>query len=309
MAMASDASKVTTWEREKFDKGHVDADASIAARSVGEADIRDAYGMERRIIRIDDLQKSYDSQAKPLPIFTGLSCDVERGAFLSIIGPSGCGKSTLLKVIAGLEPFQGGSVVFNGRHINGPPKGMIYVFQQYAKSILPWRTVIENIDFGLQSRVRAPRREARERCMEYIRLVGLDGYEDYFPYQLSGGMQQRVVIARALICEPEVLLMDEPFSAVDAMTRAILQELILKIWTELSITILFVTHDVDEAVFLSNRIIALRKAPGGLSEDQAIDLAYPRDQIESRNDPRFHEFRQAFFRSIFSQEKQGSTVP
>lgn len=309
MAMATEATRAAAQMHERPASVHDDADASTVAVTTGARDIRDAYSADARIIRIDDLRKSYDSQAKPLPIFTGFSCDVERGAFLSIIGPSGCGKSTLLKVVAGLEPFQGGSVVFNGKHVDGPPKGMIYVFQQYAKSILPWRTVIENIDFGLQSSVRTPRREARERCMDYIKLVGLEGYEDYFPYQLSGGMQQRVVIARALICEPEVLLMDEPFSAVDAMTRAILQELILKIWTDLNITILFVTHDVDEAVFLSSRIIALRKAPGGLGEDQTIDLAYPRDQIESRNDPRFHELRQAFFRSIFSQEKQGAKAP
>lgn len=259
-----------------------------------------------RILAITNLRKSYDTQTTPLPVFDDFSCDIERGGFLSIIGPSGCGKSTLLKVIAGLEPFSGGDVLFNDRPVQGPPKGMIYVFQQYAKSILPWRTVLDNIDFGLQSRSRVPKRQAREQCMEYIRLVGLEGYENYYPYQLSGGMQQRVVIARALICEPEVLLMDEPFSAVDAMTRAILQELILKIWTELPITILFVTHDVDEAVFLSSRIIALKKAPGGLADDLAVDLCYPRDQIESRNEPRFHELRQALFRSIFSQEKASS---
>jgi NitT/TauT family transport system ATP-binding protein len=255
------------------------------------------------IIRISNLQKSYTTQSTPLTIFNGLSCDVARGSFMSIIGPSGCGKSTLLKVISGLEPFSGGMVEFNGRKVSGPPCGMIYVFQQYAKSILPWRTVLENIDFGLQSRSRVPKRQAHEQCMEYIRLVGLEGYEDYYPYQLSGGMQQRVVIARALICAPEVLLMDEPFSAVDAMTRALLQELILKIWTALPITILFVTHDVEEAVFLSSRIIALKKAPGGMSDDVAVDLAYPRDPVETRNEPRFQEIRQAFFKSIFSQEK------
>lgn len=258
------------------------------------------------ILRIAGLQKSYETQGKPLQIFDGFSCEIERRSFLSIIGPSGCGKSTLLKVVAGLEPFSGGVVEFDGQAINGPPSGMIYVFQQYAKSILPWRTVLGNIAFGLQSRSRVSRRQEREECMEYIRLVGLEGYEDYYPYQLSGGMQQRVVIARALICKPEVLLMDEPFSAVDAMTRAILQELILKIWSELPITILFVTHDVDEAVFLSSRIISLKKAPGGLGEDAVVDLAYPRDPIETRNEPRFHEIRQAFFRSIFSQEKAGA---
>jgi NitT/TauT family transport system ATP-binding protein len=178
---------------------------------------------------------------------------------------------------------------------------MIYVFQQYSKSIFPWRSVIQNVEFGLNSYKKLSAREARARCLEYIRLVGLDGYENYYPYQLSGGMQQRVCIARALICEPDVLLMDEPFSAVDALTRAILQELILKIWETIPVTILFVTHDVEEAVFLSNRIISLTT----IREDVAIDLPYPRDQIRTREDERFTAFRHRLFSSIFMQEKGG----
>ena len=199
-------------------------------------------------------------------------------------------------MISGLDTPSGGKILFNGRAVDGPPKGMIYVFQQYTKSILPWRTVIENIEFGLRARSAVPLKEARERCREYIDLVGLQGYETYYPYQLSGGMQQRVCIARALICEPEVLLMDEPFSAVDAMTRAILQELVMRIWQKLPITILFVTHDVDEAVFLSNRIISLHRAGGGISEDVAINLPLPRDQIATRAHPRFHRASPAAFR-------------
>jgi NitT/TauT family transport system ATP-binding protein len=185
---------------------------------------------------------------------------------------------------------------------------MIYVFQQYTKSILPWRTVIENVEFGLRAQRSVAFKEARARCREYIDLVGLQGYEDYYPYQLSGGMQQRVCIARALICEPDVLLMDEPFSAVDAMTRALLQELIMRIWQKLPITILFVTHDVDEAVFLSTRIISLGRAGAGISEDIAIDLPQPRDQIVSRADPRFTALRQTLFASIFVQEKSAAPL-
>jgi NitT/TauT family transport system ATP-binding protein len=165
--------------------------------------------------------------------------------------------------------------------------------------------VIQNVEFGLNSYKKLTAREARARCLEYIRLVGLDGYENYYPYQLSGGMQQRVCIARALICEPDMLLMDEPFSAVDALTRAILQELILKIWETIPVTILFVTHDVDEAVFLSNRIISLSKIPATIREDVAIDLPYPRDQIRTREDERFTAFRHRLFSSIFMQEKGG----
>ncbi|MDF2113948.1 ABC transporter ATP-binding protein [Roseiarcaceae bacterium H3SJ34-1] len=257
------------------------------------------------IIEVRGIRKVYAVNQTALTVFDGLSYKIGRGSFLSIIGPSGCGKSTLLKLISGLETPSGGEVFFNGRRIDGPPKGMIYVFQQYTKSIFPWRTVLQNIRFGLDSQKSLPAREAHEKCMEYVKLVGLQGYENYYPYQLSGGMQQRVVIARALICEPDVLLMDEPFSAVDAMTRAILQELILKIWSTLPITVLFVTHDVDEAVFLSNRIVSLGRAPATVREDVAIDLAYPRDQIRTRGEERFNGFRQRLFSSIFLQEKEG----
>ncbi len=255
------------------------------------------------IIRLRGLGKTFKSNGGSLRVFEGLTIEIERRSFLSIIGPSGCGKSTLLKLISGLEAATGGEILFNDRQVHGPPKGMIYVFQQYTKSILPWRTVIGNVEFGLRAQRSVSSREARQRCREYIDLVGLKGYEDYYPYQLSGGMQQRVCIARALICEPDVLLMDEPFSAVDAMTRAILQELVLKIWETLPITVLFVTHDVDEAVLLSSRIISLGRAGAGITQDVPIDLPQPRDQIATRADPKFTELRQKLFASIFVQEK------
>jgi NitT/TauT family transport system ATP-binding protein len=255
------------------------------------------------IIEVRGVSKIFKSKGRSLTVFDKLSCVIERRSFLSIIGPSGCGKSTLLKLISGLETPTAGVIEFNGRAVNGPPKGMIYVFQQYTKSILPWRTVIENVEFGLRAQRSVSSKEARERCREYLSLVGLNGYDDYYPYQLSGGMQQRVCIARALICEPDVLLMDEPFSAVDAMTRAILQELVMRIWQTLPITVLFVTHDVDEAVFLSSRIISLGRHGTGVAEDVAINLPTPRDQIATRADPKFTELRQKLFASIFAQEK------
>jgi len=258
---------------------------------------------ETPIIAVANVQKTFSAHGHSLTVFDGLSLEIERQGFLSIIGPSGCGKSTLLKLISGLEAPSGGTILFNGKPVSGPPRGMIYVFQQYTKSIFPWRTVIQNIEFGLSCRVRLPRAQAREKCMEYIRLVGLDGYENHFPSQLSGGMQQRVVIARALICEPEVLLMDEPFSAVDAMTRAILQELLLKIWNTIPVTILFVTHDVDEAVFLSKRIVSLSRAPASIREDVTIDLGYPRDPVLTRAEAHFGELHKRLFGSIFVQEK------
>jgi NitT/TauT family transport system ATP-binding protein len=275
---------------------------AIETRTVGEQPNRTAP-----IIQLRDVTKTFQSHDRSLTVFNSFSYQVENRSFLSVVGPSGCGKSTLLKLISGLETPSDGEIRFNGRIVNGPPKGMIYVFQQYTKSILPWRTVIENVEFGLRARRRVSFKEVRERCREYIDLVGLNGYENYYPYQLSGGMQQRVCIARALICEPEVLLMDEPFSAVDAMTRAILQELVMRIWQKLPITILFVTHDVDEAVFLSTRIISLGRAGAGISEDVTINLPSPRNQIETRAHPQFTELRQRLFASIFVQEKSAAT--
>jgi NitT/TauT family transport system ATP-binding protein len=265
--------------------------------------VREQPGRAAPIIELDEVTKTFQSRDRSLTVFNRFSYQIENQSFLSVVGPSGCGKSTLLKLISGLETPSNGEILFNGRVVNGPPQGMIYVFQQYTKSILPWRTVIENVEFGLRARRRVRFKELRERCREYIDLVGLNGYENYYPYQLSGGMQQRVCIARALICEPEVLLMDEPFSAVDAMTRAILQELVMRIWQKLPITILFVTHDVDEAVFLSTRIISLGPAGTGITEDVAIDLPSPRNQIETRAHPQFTDLRQRLFASIFVQEK------
>jgi NitT/TauT family transport system ATP-binding protein len=257
----------------------------------------------RPIIEMLDVHMVFEVNSRRVTVFNGFSYKIPERSFLSIIGPSGCGKSTLLRLVAGLERPTSGDIIFNGREIDGPPKGMIYVFQQYAKSIFPWRTVLQNIEFGLRSQKKVSRSEAREKCLEYVKLVGLEGYEDYFPAQLSGGMQQRVAIARALICEPKVLLMDEPFSALDAMTRAILQELLLTIWQTIPITILFVTHDVDEAVFLSGKIISLGRAPASMREEVTVDLPYPRNQIETRQEKQFAAIQQRLFASIFLQEK------
>lgn len=262
----------------------------------------------RYIIDLNDVDKTFRYRKRSLSVFSKFTCKIESRSFVSIVGPSGCGKSTLLKLISGLETPSSGSIAFSGSPVIGPPKGMIYVFQQYTKSIFPWRTVVENVEFGLRIARSISSRSSRELCREYIDLVGLGGYEDYYPYQLSGGMQQRVCIARALICQPQVLLMDEPFSAVDAMTRAILQELIMGIWQKLPVTILFVTHDIDEAVLLSTRIISLGRTGGGISEDLTIDLPFPRDQITTRANPRFTELRQRLFSAIFMQEKSGSSL-
>ena len=226
-------------------------DAGISGQRVAPP----SYQCEARPTDHRDRKRQHDlpRQSEGLTVFENLTYKIPERSFLSVIGPSGCGKSTLLRLISGLDRPTAGYIIFNGRQINGPPKGMIYVFQQYTKSIFPWLTVLKNIEFGLTSQKKVARREVREKCLEYVHLVGLDGYEDYYPAQLSGGMQQRVAIARALIGEPKILLMDEPFSALDGMTRAILQELLLQIWETMPVTIIFVTHDVEEAIFLWGR--------------------------------------------------------
>jgi NitT/TauT family transport system ATP-binding protein len=179
---------------------------------------------------------------------------------------------------------------------------MIYVFQQYEKSIFPWRTVAHNVALGIEDRSDISRAECRERCARYLELVGLAGVADRFPGQLSGGMQQRVAIARALVCEPDVLLMDEPFSAVDALTRAALQDLLLEVRKRLGITVLFVTHDVDEAVYLSTRVVALTRAPAQIDSSVPIDLPYPRDQITTRESESFIAYRHRLLSRVLAQQ-------
>jgi NitT/TauT family transport system ATP-binding protein len=228
-------------------------------------------------------------------VFEDLRFAIGEGEFLTVVGPSGCGKSTLLKSIAGLVEPSAGAVRFMGKPVTAPPREMVYVFQQYEKSIFPWLTVRENVAFGI--RKLAPRIRD-ERVHRFIERVQLSDSADYYPNQLSGGMQQRVALARALACQPAVLLMDEPFSAVDALTRANLQQLVLELWQELKLTVVFVTHDVDEAVFVSSRTVALAGQPARVDLDLPIELPYPRDPVRSHEDPRFIARRSELYLSI-----------
>jgi NitT/TauT family transport system ATP-binding protein len=259
-------------------------------------------GDNRAFIRIRGLRKSYASAAGTTVALNGVDLEVERGAFVSIVGPSGCGKSTLLQIVAGLAEASGGTVQLAGRAVNGPPPSMIYVFQQYTRSLFPWKTVERNVAFGLENRESLARSAIVERTREIISLVQLTGFERHFPWQLSGGMQQRVAIARALACHPDVLLMDEPFSAVDALTRVGLQELVLRLWRELGLTVIFVTHDTDEAIYLSTRVVALTRAPGTVAMDLEIDLPRPRDQIVTRSMPRYLDYRARLLAQLFADE-------
>jgi NitT/TauT family transport system ATP-binding protein len=211
--------------------------------------------------------------------------------FLAIVGPSGCGKSTLLKMAAGLMAPTKGKVLLDGEPVLDPPPGVIYLFQQYAKSLFAWRTVIDNVMFPLEASPRSQRGELRDKCRDYLKQVGLDGFEDSYPWQLSGGMQQRVAIARALAADPQVLLLDEPFSAVDALTRMELQSLVLQLWERRKFTAILVTHDVEEAIFLADRVAVLGAKPTALKEIIEVGLPRPRDQLTTREDPRFLRLR------------------
>ena len=221
----------------------------------------------------------------------GVTLNVEPGEFLAIVGPSGCGKSTLLQVIAGLMSPSSGAVRLGSQDVTGEPAHMVYLFQQYGKSLLPWMSVAENVMFSFRHRIVMTRSAARARCDEYLAMVGLLDFADHYPWQLSGGMQQRVAIARALAAEPKVLLMDEPFSSVDALTRLDLHALILDLWTAKRFTAVLVTHDVDEAIFLADRVAVLTHRPASISEVIDTNLPRPRLSIETRESPNFLALR------------------
>jgi NitT/TauT family transport system ATP-binding protein len=228
---------------------------------------------------------------KSFVAFDDITLEASPSEFLAIVGPSGCGKSTLLKMAAGLLPPTKGKVLLDGRPVTAPPPGVIYLFQQYAKSLFAWRSVIDNVMFPLEGAPRSQRDELREKCKDYLKQVGLSGFEDSYPWQLSGGMQQRVAIARALAADPQVLLLDEPFSAVDALTRMELQSLVLQLWERRKFTAILVTHDVEEAIFLADRVAVLGARPTALREIIDVGLPRPRDQFTTREDPRFLKLR------------------
>ena len=208
--------------------------------------------------------------------------------FITVLGPSGCGKSTLLRIIAGLEEQSTGSVYLDGEEIDGPSADRGMVFQAY--SLFPWLNVAENIEFGLKNK-RIGARERKEIAAQYIDLVGLRGFENYYAKQLSGGMQQRVAIARALANDPEVLLLDEPFGALDNQTRTLMQEQLLEIWEKTNKTIVFITHDVEESIYLASRVLVMTSRPGKIKADIPIELEHPRS-YQIKVDPRFLQYKE-----------------
>lgn len=227
-----------------------------------------------------------------------LSLDIEPGEFVTLVGPSGCGKSTLLQMIGGLLPANDGEIWLNGKRVTAPPRELVYVFQQYNRSLFPWRTVRRNVAFGLEDGDMSAK-EIDRKCSEYIELVGLAKFDRYLPHQLSGGMQQRVAVARALAVGARVILMDEPFGSVDAQTRAGLQDLVLRLWQQYGLTILLVTHDIDEAIYMGQRVVVMSVAPARICTTLTTELPYPRDQIKTREIAQYLEYRRNLYSILF----------
>ena len=230
-------------------------------------------------------------------VIADIGFDVTAGEIVSIVGPSGCGKTTLLKILAGLLKPSEGIVEFQSQPVRGVPAGLAMVFQEYSRSLLPWATVNDNIELPL--RYKEVDRPSRARLVsDSLDAVGLSGFGDYYPWQLSGGMQQRVAIARALAYQPQLLLMDEPFASVDAQTRADLEDLVAAVHARFGITIVFITHDIDEAVYLSDRVVVLSKSPTTVLDRITTDLPRPRDQIATKALPQFVAKRSEIARLI-----------
>jgi len=236
------------------------------------------------------LNKVYGEEGAPnrVVVLDDVGFTVPKNQFVCLLGPSGCGKTTLLRIVAGLTEADSGTIRIDGKAVRGPGQDRSMVFQNYG--LLPWRTVMGNVEFGLEVRGMS-RAERRDICRRYIQRVGLEGFEDLFPHQISGGMQQRVALARAFSKDPKILLMDEPLAAVDMQTREMLQDELLKIWNTMQTTVLFVTHSVEEAIYLGDRVIVMSSRPGRISADIMTELPRPRADLDVKNSARFDELR------------------
>ncbi len=235
------------------------------------------------------------------PILRDIDLAIGQSEFVCLVGPSGCGKTTLLRMVGGLLAPSSGAVSFAGKTVTGPAREISFMFQDYSKALLPWRTAAGNVALALEA-AGLPFRERGPRIAELLYKVGLAGHTDHYPAQLSGGMQQRVQIARCLAQEPSVLLMDEPFGALDAMTRQALQDEILRIIATSRTTVIFVTHDLDEAIYLGDRVVALYPNPGRIAQVFDVTLLRPRNQLTTREHPEFLRLRRALFDFIAEGE-------
>ncbi len=258
------------------------------------------------MLEIRGLGKTYGTGANAIHAVGNVSFSIEEGEFVCVVGPSGCGKTTLLKCVAGLLRPSSGEVLLRGARVTEPPDKMALVFQEYSRSLMPWLSVRDNVLLPLRHK-KLSSRECDALVEDALGAVGLLRFMGRYPWQLSGGMQQRVAIARALAYQPSILLMDEPFASVDAQTRGDLEDLVLRVRDEFGITILFVTHDIDESVYLSDRIVVLTHSPTEVKEIIGVDLPRPRDQISTKELAEFARLRAHVYRLI--KREQGEAVP
>lgn len=275
--------------------------ADIATTAMNTEPTRDDAGASS-LLSVQGLKKVYSTGSGEVEAVRDLTFELLPGEFVCIVGPSGAGKTTLLRCIAGLLEATSGTITLAGETVTGPPRGMAVVFQEYGRSLFAWMTVRENVELPLKTQGVA-KAERKRLVAEALEAVSLTHATDSYPWQLSGGMQQRVAIARAIAFQPKVLLMDEPFAAVDAQTRAELEDLLRDIWKRLGVTVLFVTHDIDESVYLGERVLILSHSPTVIQEDLQIDLPDERDQLTTRSLTRFAELRGHVYEQIQQAKK------
>lgn len=243
------------------------------------------------ILKAKSVVKSYGARDDRLVIIDDLNLSIRQGEFISLVGPSGCGKTTLLMCLAGLLELSSGEVTFEGKPLKSTPPGLSVVFQDYSRSLLPWKNNLDNVLFGMRRVSGMTDAQKREKANELLGAVGLNGFAAHFPWQVSGGMQQRVAIARGIASQSRLLLLDEPLAAVDAQTRADMQDLLLELAKTFNQTCLLVTHDVEEAVYMADRVLVLGPRPTKVVQEVAIDLLRPRDQLTTREAPAFLKAR------------------
>lgn len=258
--------------------------------------------MNNSILEVRNVRKALGEGASCQVIIGDLTFSACPGEFLSVVGPSGCGKTTLLMCLAGLYGIDAGTVRFEEKLVDGPPPGLSVVFQDYSRSLLPWKNNLDNVLFGMK-RTTLAEDQKRGKAIELLHAVGLKGFENHYPWQVSGGMQQRVAIARGLAAQSRLLLLDEPLAAVDAQTRAELQDLLLDLARRFNQTCLLVTHDVEEAVYMADRIIVLSRRPTTVLADIAVPLPKPRDQLETREDRTYLDLRHQVLTMIRSMRQ------
>lgn len=254
-------------------------------------------------ISVQEVTKTFDLKGESFVALDRVSLDVADNEFVTVVGPSGCGKSTLMNILAGLDTPTDGQALVDGTPVDGPGPDRGVIFQQYA--LFPWLTVRKNVEFGLKT-AGLPAAERRRRAQHFIDMVGLTEFADALPKMLSGGMKQRCASARAYAVDPSILLMDEPFGALDALTRVKLQEQLLETWSQEKRTVMFITHDVDEAVFLANRVIVMAARPGRIYEIVDVDLPYPRTE-EMRLSPEFTALRNRVWNAVYHQNPEHRT--